>query len=351
MRLSRISIRSRIVIGNSLIILAGAIGGTLLTHAFTERGMELLSILLFALAGLIVSVVLNVWIVRAALHPMLELRQFISGYENGLSYDHGIALSNPDPDTGRLAVALGSLIQQLETSNRQLRAISERAIHAQETERKRIARSLHDDTGQALTTLIINLERLEGHTFLEDLETKAKLAEARQLAQSTLNELRKIIHGLRPAILDDLGLAPAIRWYARSNLEAAGIQVDVKVPEQALPLTAELNTALFRIAQEAVNNIARHSRAEKAAISLAVNGAGICLRIDDDGRGFHSAGDTGEAIRLRQWGLVGIQERVELIGGHFSLVSEPGKGTCLKVDVPLPRMTEGSHEQNTRTAG
>ena len=341
-RLSRISIRSRIVIGNSLIILVGAVGGTTLTYVFTERGMELLSVLLFALAGLATSVLLNIWIVRAALQPMLELRQFVSGYENGLAYAKGIALSNPDPDTERLAASLSSLIQQLGTTNRQLRAISERAIYAQEAERKRIARSLHDDTGQALTTLIINLERLEGYPSVADTEAKAKLADARQLAQDTLNELRKIIHGLRPAILDDLGLAPAIRWYARSKLEPAGIQVEVDVPEEPLSLAPELNTALFRIAQEAINNIARHSGAGKAVICLQANGARICLGVEDDGRGFRAAGDQGEAIRLRQWGLVGIQERVELVGGSFSLASEPGKGARLQVEVPFLHLTEAS---------
>ncbi|MBN1147781.1 MAG: sensor histidine kinase [Anaerolineales bacterium] len=339
------------MIGNSLVILAGAIGGVLLTHVFTEWGVELISILLFALAGLVASVLLNVWIVRAALQPLLELRQFVSGYESGLACERGIALSNPDPDTGQLAASLSSLIEQLENSNCQLRAISGRAIHAQEAERKRIARSLHDDTGQALSTLIINLERLEGGLPVGDLETRAKLAEARRLAQNTINELRKIIHGLRPAVLDDLGLAPAIRWYARSNLEEAGIQVEIDAPEEPLPLTPEQNTALFRIAQEAINNVARHSGAGKAAIHLGVNAALIRLRVEDDGRGFCAAGDQGEAIRLRQWGLVGIQERVELIGGNFSLTSAPGKGACLQVDVPLSRTTEASHGQNSHTAG
>jgi len=337
-RLSGIPLYSRIAIGNSIVIVVGAVGGTLLIRHFTEQGMELLSILLFALAGMAVSVLLNVWIVRAALRPLLELRRFVDSFESGLACDQSITLSNPDPDTSQLAASLGSLISQLEAGNRQLRQISERAIHAQEAERKRIALSLHDDTGQALTTLIINLERLEGQIDEQDPATKSRLGEARLLAQDTLNELRKIIHGLRPTILDDLGLAPAIRWYARSNLEAAGIQAEVHVPEEPLALPPELNTALFRIAQEAINNVVRHSGAARAEISLCLHDGEIQLCVEDDGRGFNAAGDQGEAIRLQHWGLVGIQERVELVGGCFDLASEPGRGVLLQVSVPLPHM-------------
>lgn len=338
-RLSRIPLYSRIAIGNSIIIIAGAIGGTLLIHHFTKQGVELLSILLFALAGMAVSVLLNVWIVRAALRPLLELRRFVDSIESGLACDESIDLNNPDPDTSRLAASLGSLIGQLEAGNRQLRQISERAIHAQEAERKRIALSLHDDTGQALSTLIINLERLENRIADQDPETKSRLAEARMLAQDTLNELRKIIHGLRPAILDDLGLAPAIRWYARSNLEAAGIQAEVQVPEEPLALPAELNTALFRIAQEAINNVVRHSGAARAVISLSLHDGEVWLCIEDDGRGFNAASSQDEAIHLQHWGLVGIQERVELVGGCFDLASEPGRGSLLQVTVPLSHTT------------
>jgi two-component system sensor histidine kinase UhpB len=334
-RLSRIPLYSRIAIGNSIIIVAGAIGGTLLIHRFTKQGVELLSMLLFVMVGIAISVLLNVWIVRAALHPLLELRRFVDSIESGLVCDESIALSNPDPDTSQLAASLGSLINKLEVGNRQLRQISERAIHAQEAERKRIALSLHDDTGQALTTLIINLERLEDRIADRDAETKSRLSEARMLALDTLNELRKIIHDLRPAILDDLGLAPAIRWYARSNLEAAGIQAEVHVPEEPLALSPELNTTLFRIAQEAINNVVRHSGAARAEISLGLHEGEVWLCIEDDGRGFNAAGDQGEAIRLQHWGLVGIQERVELVGGCFNLASEPGRGSLLQVTVPL----------------
>jgi two-component system sensor histidine kinase UhpB len=224
-----------------------------------------------------------------------------------------------------------------------LRAVSQRVIHAQEEERRNIARSLHDDTGQALTMLIINLERIEKQLPPNEEEIKDRLASTRQLAAEALEELRKTIRGLRPAILDDLGLAPAIRWYARSVLGETGMQVEIEAPEELIPMPAEVNTTLFRIAQEAVNNIQRHSQAKTARISLKNSGGEVCLRIEDDGSGFVAPQTQGEAIRLRHWGLVNIQEWAELVGGSCMVSSEPGKGTLVEVTVPLPELVEATN--------
>lgn len=332
---SNTSLYTRIVVGNSVIFIIGAIGGTIITHFFTERGTELLSVMLFALTGITVSVLLNLWIVRSALHPLFELRQFVDGFDFVETSQRGLALTNPDPDTDLLASSLSTLIEQLEKSNHQLRLISKRAINAQEEERKRIARHLHDETAQSLSSLIINLERLEKRLPEDSGEFKTQLTAARELSASILDELRNIIHGLRPAILDDLGLVPAIRWYARSNLEEAGIKVEVQVPEEPLALPPDLKTMLFRIAQEGVNNIVRHSGARSAVITLGCDKNEIYLWLQDDGSGFQVAQSQGDAIRMRHWGLVGIQERVDLVNGQFSVKSSPQTGSRIQVTIPL----------------
>jgi two-component system sensor histidine kinase UhpB len=339
-RVASLSIFARIAIGNSAIIIVGAIGGTLIVRQFTAQGAELFSIMVFALAGMALSILLNLWIVRAALHPMLELRRFVDGIETGQAGGSEPALRNPDPDTVQLASSLSSLINQLEASNRQLRLLSGRAIHAQEDERRSIARNLHDETGQMLVTLLISLERLEDRIPEADLQTRTKISTARQLATDCLEGLRKIIYGLRPAILDDLGLGPAIRWYARENLEKAGIQVNIQIGDKLPDLAPEMRTTLFRIAQEAINNISRHSQAQAAKIALRWTKNEIYLCIEDDGRGFQVAEDQEEAIKRQQWGLVGIQERVELVGGALNVVSDPGRGTLLEVYLPLPASKE-----------
>lgn len=342
---ARVPIYQRIIIGNSLVILVGAVGGTLITHFVTEHGAELVSIMLFATAGLAISIIINLWIVRAALQPLVELTRFVNSFRVGKESGSTPSLTNPDPDTTQLASSLGELILQLEQSNRQLHAISGRAIHAQEEERKRIARGLHDEAGQALLVLNLNLERLEARLPDNPQEIQEKIKNSRELVAGTLSSLRDTIQGLRPAILDDLGLVPAIRWFARSKLEQAGIQPQFRLEEDLPPLSADVKISLFRILQEAVYNVVRHSQARKAAVTLKCLADDILLSVEDDGSGFPSsvragedsplAYDQAEAIRLEHWGLIGIQERLELVGGSLNIDTSPGKGTRLDVKIPL----------------
>lgn len=335
-----LSIFHRLAIGNSLIIVLGAIGGTLVTRHLAGQAADLWLITLFATFGISLSVLTNFWIIRTALRPLHELRQSVDRVQAGQGGIDTRLLEETDPDISRLATALTSMISQLEERNRTLRALSERAINAQEEERKRIARSLHDDTGQTLSMLIINLERLEKRLPAEAVTLQERLASACQLAKHALQELRKIVYGLRPTILDDLGLVPAIRWYARSNLEEAGVQVNFSVPEESILLSGHLNTTVFRVAQEAINNIVRHAEAKTAVITLCQNEGRICLWVEDDGRGFDVDQISGQALRLQRLGLLGIQERVELVGGDVTVESVPGQGTRLRVCVPMAA-TEG----------
>lgn len=343
----RLSIFARIAIGNALIIVFGAVGGTLITRHLAGIAPDSWLILLFAAIGVLVSVLLNLWIVRTALQPLHLLRQVADRLRSGEVRQGDIQrylAEQGDPAIGTLAATLQFLIAQLEASNRQMRAVTERAITAQEDERKRIARSLHDDTGQALSMLIINLERLEKRLPPGQAELAERLISTRQLASQTLDNLRKIIAGLRPSILDDLGLAPAIRWYARTHLEEAGIQPVIEIPEDFPDLPPRLITALFHITQEAVSNVIRHSQARKALIALRSTGKEVYLRIEDDGHGFDAAPSQEDAIRRQHWGLVGIAERVELLSGEFHMNTTPGHGTLLEVIIPIAPTREAANE-------
>jgi two-component system sensor histidine kinase UhpB len=350
-RLGDVSILARILIGNALVIVGGAVTITLVVRRLTGEDQPGWLVWFLVLLGITISIFLSYLITRIALRPLRQLERYAQQVQREWEAAEKIHLENPDPGTWQVGDTLDVLLNQLAASNRQLRAISTQVINAQEEERKRIARSLHDDTGQALSTLIINLERLEGYVPEDDREIKTRLAGARELANDILDGLRSIVHGLRPAILDDLGLVPAIRWYARSNLEAAGIQVSLDLPAEPLSLSPELSTTLFRITQEGVNNIVRHSNAEKAVLSLVVDKQGVYLGIEDDGRGFSVAEDRGEAIRLHQWGLVGIRERVELVGGEVNLISDPGSGTVLQVYAPLSKNIEDLDGQYPNHSG
>lgn len=334
-RLASLSMFQRIVIGNTLIIVLGAIGGTLLTRRLADRAAAEGLILLFALSGTTLTILTNGLIVRAALQPLQELRRLVLEERTYRGAIDDRLFAGADPETRQLAQALSSLVEQLQVRNRQLRALSQRAISAQEEERRRIARSLHDDTGQTLSTLIITLERLEKR-LPSDWQTLAeRLASARRLAQQSLQELREIIYGLRPTILDDLGLGPAIRWYARSNLEEAGVRVQFELPDGPLALPARHKITLFRIAQEAVNNVLRHAQASTVNICLHQDERLVYLSVEDDGRGFDVSRVRGEALRLQHLGLLGIQERADLTGGEVTVDSAPGRGTRLAVCLPL----------------
>ena len=333
--LQRIPITYRIAIGNSAVIALGAIGGTLITRHLAEEAADWWLILFFIFIGMLLSVTINFLIIKSALRPLSELSELVRRLEAGQSSLDPQTLQNPDPDITKLAAALSSLVNQLDESNQQLRALSERAINAQEDERREIALTLHDDTGQILSMLIINLERLEDQLPADAAALKGKLAAARNLAQQSLSSLRKIVYGLRPTILDDLGLVPAIRWYARSYLEEAGIHAEVSANDETEPLSPPVKSTLFRICQEAINNIVRHAQAQHARISLDQQNGEMRLEIEDDGVGFDVAQASEQAVALQRLGLLGIQERAKLVGGRISLESAPGKGTRLSVFVPL----------------
>ena len=344
MHLSRISLFQRIVIGNAIIIVFGAVIGTLVTRHLAQQATDWWLIMLFATGGILISLMINSWIVGAALNPLRELGQLVKRLQSG---DPVIELKNPDPYTTRMANTMRSLFLQLEERNRELHALSERAINAQEEERRAIAQSLHDDTGQALSMLIIHLDRIDERIPARQKELKKQVADARALAASSLTELRRIFSGLRPAILDDLGLVPAIRWFARTNLEQVGIRVIVKAPSVPLELSPAVTTTLFRIVQEAVSNIVRHANAGSVTIVLQLSGGLIQMRIQDDGRGFDPKNASRDAVELQQLGLLGIRERAELLGGQIQIESAPEKGTSLQVSFPMG----GTGGENTHPAG
>jgi two-component system, NarL family, sensor histidine kinase UhpB len=334
-RLKRTPIFYRLAIGNAVIIVLSAIVGTLLTHFLTDIAATLWHFVIFASIGIIISLVLNFTIIRLSLQPLHELRHIIHGIQTGQAETQQLNLQDTDPDIHKLTVALNSLISQLQQRNQQFRLLSERSIFVQEEERKRIARSLHDDTGQSLSTLMIHLDRLEKQVPPENEALLERLRAIRQMAAESLECLRSIIYDLRPAILDDLGLVAAIRWYARTNLEEAGINVVLDLPDDLPSIPPALSTTLFRVAQEGVNNIVRHSQAKQTTIRMGMRGNEVYLNLHDDGHGFAPLENGHAAMDLQHWGLVGIQERIELVGGRMSITTDPEHGTTLRVNAPL----------------
>lgn len=330
----RTPILYRIAIGNAFVIAIGAVGGTYVTRLLADQAVDWWLILAFLAIGTTMAVLINFWIIKNALRPLTDLSALVDRVQEGQTYVDPYYLQPTDPEINQLAAALDSLVRQLNERNQELHALSEHAINALEEERQQIALTLHDDTGQSLSLLIINLEGLEAQLPADEKILLEKIGETRQLAQNSLSNLRQIVYGLRPTILDDLGLIPAIRWYARTNLEKAGILVEINANGELGSLAPELNSTLFRIAQEAINNVLRHSNAENVEINFSQAGDRILLEVTDDGQGFDTGSVKEQALPLHHIGLLGMQERAELVGGSTNVISEPGRGTKIEIYVP-----------------
>jgi signal transduction histidine kinase len=207
----------------------------------------------------------------------------------------------------------------------------EKLITAHEDERRRIARGLHDEAGQALTALIVNLELAEQAHKAVDPQNLARL---RGIAEHTLAEVRRIIAALRPTILDDLGLAAAIRWYAKEMVEPQGLQVSMQLKGLEGRLPPHVETAVFRIVQEALTNVLKHAEARQAMVETTVGDGRVRVTVTDGGRGF----DVTSMPRSREGrgvGLLGMRERAEALGGTLRVSSQPGHGTRIEIVIPV----------------
>jgi len=205
----------------------------------------------------------------------------------------------------------------------------------QEEERKRIARELHDETSQVLASLSASLEAAVGMLPASSDDIKAVLRKAQALSIDVLDGIHKLIYELRPSLLDDLGLVAAARWLAENNLVASGVAVNLKTIGRKRRLSPRLETTLFRVIQEAVNNIAKHAHAKNASVSLHFKKSAIRVLIRDDGEGFNVNEAISSKDRPRGLGLVGMKERVAIVNGNLDIRSYPGRGTEIIIEIPL----------------
>jgi len=228
---------------------------------------------------------------------------------------------------------LVALYEQLRRKDELSKRLLGKLLTAQEQERARLARELHDEIGQALTAIIMTTTVVENSLPSELASGREKLANVRNIASQTLNNLRGLIFDLRPEILDDLGLALALRAQTKKHLEPLGIQVELRASGLRDNLPHEVETAVFRVVQEAITNIARHSRATQASISLTKQEGRLLVRVRDNGQGF----DLAQVMNgpRQAWGLLGMEERVTLLNGKFYISTRPGAGTLLLAEIPL----------------
>jgi len=209
-----------------------------------------------------------------------------------------------------------------------LRSYVRQVSQAQEAERKRIARELHDDTAQALVAVLRNLEDLESG------RSRLTPGEIRDQIREILREIRHFSQQLRPSILDDLGLLPALNWLAADLNDNYRVSTDVSVAGQPRQLSPDADLMVFRIVQEALNNVRKHAQARRVHVAVEFDEAALRVTVCDDGKGFKMPESVGDLARTGQLGLVGMHERAQLLGGRLTIRSEPGRGTTLTLEVP-----------------
>jgi signal transduction histidine kinase len=231
--------------------------------------------------------------------------------------------------------------REISTARAELKQLSARLVEAQENERRSIARELHDEVGQALTGVRVELANLSRKIRNKEVDgLDIKVDEIKEMLEASAGVVRNMALLLRPSMLDDLGLVPALQWQAREVSKRTGVRVKVAAEEVSEDLPEEHKTCIYRIVQEALHNCAQHSEASMVRVTVRQEARRILLAVQDDGKGF-------DAQQERGMGLLGMQERVSHLGGTFSVESLPGRGAIVCIVLPLAKPAESQLQANT----
>jgi two-component system sensor histidine kinase UhpB len=331
--LLRIPLLHKLLLANSLIVALGATGGTALTiwhvHAFPgDDHVTLIAAL--AAVGLTLSFLVNYVVLRLALRPLDRLQTAVDRVRRG---DWGARVEPgwvDDERFTRLADTFDRMLTAAGEATAQARRLSQRILEAQEEERQRIARELHDQSAQSLTSMLVRLRVLERAN--DAGEARAHVQELRELTARALEDIRRIALELRPKILEDLGLGEALAWRADELNASGGPRTTLEIAEMARRLPAEVELALYRVAQEALTNVTRHARARTARLRIERIDGAVRLTVEDDGVGFDVDAPLTHPGGL---GVSGMRERMALVGGRLTIDSLQGGGTRVIATVPL----------------
>src|SRR6266700_1679943 len=335
----KLSLFEKVILANSLMLICEALVGLWVTSHNLEAHHYLIDTSFIVFATLL-GLLMNVALIRASFHPLFGLMHTIRKVSAGNTHTRA-KVTSADTEIGELAQAFNSMLDRLEQARREQAIL---ILQAQEEERRRLALELHDESSQNLTALLVHIEILSQN--LQSLPETAVTNDARKqlsggldylrgLTQDTLESIRTLAQQLRPSVLDDLGLYAAFRWLAEDGRQRLQLPLELRIVgvedrTRGREGPALYETALFRIAQESLTNIARHANACHVTMTLKQQQDYIYLRICDDGCGYDLAEhQTGT-------GIVGMRERANALGGTMKIFSQPGKGTTVEAILPLP---------------
>lgn len=224
-----------------------------------------------------------------------------------------------------------NLLQEVMEARERLKQLSKRLIEIQETDRRYFAYELHEQIGQSLTSIKIHLQTL---LMLKDNPYKEQLNDSVSMLENIIKEVRRLSLSLRPSMLDDLGLVPAIRWFIKHKTKETNIETVIEADELS-KIPSDVENMCYRIAQEGITNVVRHSEATKLTVSINLNAGDMVLKVEDNGKGFDVEKVLKKNIQEGSMGINGMKERVELLGGEFKIISSPGKGTAMYAAFPV----------------
>lgn len=316
---------------NAAVVLFGAVLGTLLVRRFPHVNVGII-IGVYFLVMLSVMAAANYLVLRSAFRPLLEFSHTMASISRPAQDQPISAEEMPDPDFRTVVASFSAMLDRMALESR---AFSAKVFESIEDERRRIGRELHDETSQSLAAALFNLDMAE-KTMDSDSASFEQVVAARDIVHHCLGQLRLLVYDLRPSILDDFGLAPAVRWYVETHLQASGLRVvsDIDSVEERLP--PELETAVYRIAQESLSNVLRHAHATRVVLHINTTPEHVSLSVSDNGIGFDPAALTHASNGHSGVGLLSIRERVEALDGSVTIYSVRDRGTQIQVLLPLP---------------
>ena len=329
----RVPLFYKILLANAALVLVGTVVGSLVTADYVRRhpGASTLDLIgALAVGGMLATVLVNALILRLALHPLDALERTAARVRRG-DLDARVPLSPlADRELDRLTRTFNGMLDSAAGNRERLRQVAATALNAAEEERKRIARELHDETAQLLAALLIRI-RVVRNAGGDPQAVSALLDDMRSEIGHALEGVRRFARGLRPPALDELGLIPAIESHVRSirAITEIDLSLDAEEPVEGLPVEAEL--AVYRIVQEALSNVVRHSGATRAAVRVAREPDRLVVTVQDDGHGFNVPEVRAAGRGL---GLFGMGERAAYLGGRVDVQSAP-TGTRVRAEIPL----------------
>jgi two-component system sensor histidine kinase UhpB len=330
LRLAERPTLQRVVLVDVLVVLVGAVVGTLLARRVSGANPGLL-IALFFTVGSLVLVVADYLVLRSAFSSLEQLRRAMAATHMG-GHGRSVPSDTSHPDLRVVSDALAEMVERIAGESR---AYSSLIFESIEDERRRIGRELHDETSQSLAAALLNIDMaLRGFEGCGP-EVQDRVATARALITHCLAQIKLLVYDLRPSMLDDFGLAPALKWYVKTHLDLSGLTVETDLDAADRRLPADVETGLYRIAQESLSNVVKHSGATRATLRLETRPGYAAVAVEDNGVGFDREDTAPDAADRYGVGMLSMRERTAALGGTFRVESAVGRGTRIYVVIPL----------------